>query len=79
MISRALSLSHFYRRLKSEFSAMEIKQHTYTAILDSFTPKTYILIVSTSESVHDMAKIKQAVEKAKPVFANLPGVSLGGR
>ena len=78
---------------------MEIKQHTYTAIFDEFTPKTYILIVSTDPglgkslfSIEDARilttvisyaenteGVKQAIEKARPVFASLPGVSLGSR
>jgi hypothetical protein len=78
---------------------MEIKQHTYTAIFDEFTPKTYILIVSTDPglskslfnkegdrmltivvSLADNTEgVKQAIEKARPVFASLPGVSLGSR
>jgi len=79
-ISQAIKLFRMgCKRLKSEFSTMEIKQHTYTAILDTFTPKTYILVVSTNNIIYDTTKIKQAIEKAKPVFINLPGVSLGGR
>ena len=85
-------------RLKSEFETMEVKQQTYTLLFDSFTPKTYVLVISThqelcerlalnlSRAAHslvyaaaDLARIKQAIAKAKPVFAELPGVSLAGR
>lgn len=30
---------------------MEVKQHSYTAIFDVFTPKTFILLVSTSDQL----------------------------
>lgn len=39
------------RRLRSEFRTMEIKQHGYTAIFDEFTPKSYIMIVSTDSEL----------------------------
>ena len=30
---------------------MEIKQHSYTAVFDAFTPKTYIMVISTDEGL----------------------------
>jgi Ras-related GTP-binding protein A/B len=51
-ISQAIKLFRVgCKRLKSEFTSMEIKQHSYTAIFDAFTPKTYILVVSTDEQM----------------------------
>ena len=51
-ISQAIKLFRVVcLRLKSEFSSMEIKQHTYTAIFDAFTPKTYILVITTNGTV----------------------------
>ena len=77
---------------------MEIKQQTYTLLFDSFTPKTYVLVISAHQELcerselyvsrgandlvcaaADLARVKQAIAKAKPVFAELPGVSLAGR
>lgn len=107
----SLSCDSMYRRIKSEFSTLEIKQHSYTAILDAFTPKTYILIVSTDRNIRrftsttfinaskligslhhrsaspcvrfalssETQAVKAAIDKAKPVFGSLPGVSLAGR
>lgn len=79
-ISQAIKLFRVgCKRLKSEFQTMEVKQHSYTAIFDVFTPKTFILLVSTSDQLDDTAAVKAVIDKARPVFANLPGVSIGGR
>ena len=51
-ISQAIKLFRVgCQRLRSEFSSMEIKQHTYTAIFDVFTPKTYILVISSDGQI----------------------------
>lgn len=50
-----MRLMGLQRRLRSEFRTMEIKQHSYTAIFDEFTSKSYIMIVSTNPGLRESA------------------------
>lgn len=51
-ISQAIKLFRVgCQKLRSEFSSMEIKQHTYTAVFEILTLKTYILVITTDQGI----------------------------
>ena len=38
-------------KLQAQFKSMEVRNHTFAAFIDTFTPNTYVMVIMTDSSI----------------------------
>lgn len=65
-------------KAQSQFRSMEVKNKNFTAFVDTFTPHTYIMVISTNPKIQSAA-VNLNVQAAKPYFESFVKRTVNGR
>ena len=44
-------LVYVHSKLQAQFKSMEVRNHTFAAFIDIFTPNTYVMVIMTDSSI----------------------------